>query len=93
MQELINFVTLNGGQRHLQAVDSIIDNVVSPGPDVTLRLNDEDAEDVSSLYLKVKKSRHELFNSKNITEMVFSSFIMPQVFSCIINNLVQHDDQ
>ncbi|KAF4385970.1 hypothetical protein G4B88_031105 [Cannabis sativa] len=52
LEELINFATLHGGQRHIHVIDSVIANVISPGPDASQGLNAKDAEDVSSLYLK-----------------------------------------
>ncbi|XP_030480447.2 pre-mRNA-processing factor 39-2 isoform X1 [Cannabis sativa] len=52
LEELINFATLHGGQRHIHVIDSVIANVISPGPDASQGLNVKDAEDVSSLYLK-----------------------------------------
>ncbi|XP_062097878.1 pre-mRNA-processing factor 39-2-like isoform X2 [Humulus lupulus] len=58
LEELINFATLHGGQRHIHVVDSVIANVISPGPDVSQGWNVKDAEHVSSLYLKVTQNPH-----------------------------------
>ncbi|XP_062096460.1 pre-mRNA-processing factor 39-2 isoform X2 [Humulus lupulus] len=52
LEELINFATLHGGQRHIHVVDSVIANVISPGSDVSQGWNAKDAEHASSLYLK-----------------------------------------
>ncbi|XP_062082210.1 pre-mRNA-processing factor 39-2-like [Humulus lupulus] len=57
LEELINFATLHGGQRHIHVVDSVIANVISPGPNVSQGWNVKDAEHVSSLYLKVKNKQ------------------------------------
>lgn len=45
---------IHGGKHHINIVDTIISNAISPGSDVSPRLNMKDAEDVSNLYLEVK---------------------------------------
>jgi hypothetical protein len=42
------------GPRHINVVDCVIANAISPGPGTSQGLNAEDAEDISSLYLEVK---------------------------------------
>lgn len=53
MQELIKFVMMHGGSRHLNVVDSVIANALYSGPDLLDAFSQEDVEDVSSLYLQV----------------------------------------
>ncbi|XP_048318229.1 pre-mRNA-processing factor 39-2 isoform X1 [Ziziphus jujuba] len=52
LEELINFAMIHGGKHHINIVDTIISNAISPGSDVSPRLNMKDAEDVSNLYLE-----------------------------------------
>ncbi|KAL5577132.1 hypothetical protein UlMin_018831 [Ulmus minor] len=53
LEELINFVMIQGGERHINVVDSIIVDAISPGSDISHGLSAKDAEDVSNLYLKL----------------------------------------
>ncbi|KAJ0016764.1 hypothetical protein Pint_10077 [Pistacia integerrima] len=52
LEELIKFVMMHGGSRHLNVVDSVIANAVYSGPDVLDAFSLKDVEDVSSLYLQ-----------------------------------------
>ena len=56
MQELIKFAMMHGGPRHINLVDAVVANAISPGTDVSQGLSAKDGEDISSLYLEVKIS-------------------------------------
>lgn len=56
MQELIKFAMMHGGSRHINVVDAVVTDAISPGTNVSQGLSAKDREDISSLYLEVKIS-------------------------------------
>lgn len=45
---------MHEGTRHINVVDCVIANAISPGPGISQGLNGKDAEDISNLYIEVK---------------------------------------
>ena len=45
---------MHEGTRHINMVDTVIANAISPGPGIFQGLNGKDAEDISNLYIEVK---------------------------------------
>lgn len=62
LQELIKFVMMHEGSKHINAVDSIVANAIATGPDIH-SLSAKDREDLSCLYLEVRISFEEILHS------------------------------
>ncbi|XP_057950326.1 pre-mRNA-processing factor 39-2 [Malania oleifera] len=52
LEELIKFALLHGDPRHLNVVDAIVAEAISPGRDEAEGLNAKDREEISTLYLE-----------------------------------------
>ncbi|TKY60102.1 Pre-mRNA-processing factor 39 [Spatholobus suberectus] len=52
LEELIKFSMMHGGTKHMDVIDSIIADTISPRSDGSQGLSAEDAEDISNLYLE-----------------------------------------
>ncbi|KAM3700709.1 hypothetical protein ACB094_05G117900 [Castanea mollissima] len=52
LEELVNFTMMHEGPRHINVVDCVIANAISPGPGISQGLNGKDAEDISNLYIE-----------------------------------------
>ncbi|XP_048230542.1 pre-mRNA-processing factor 39-2 isoform X3 [Ricinus communis] len=52
IEELIKFATTHGGSRHMNVIDTIVANAISPGTSVSQGLSAKDGEDISRLYLE-----------------------------------------
>ncbi|XP_012091896.2 uncharacterized protein LOC105649750 isoform X2 [Jatropha curcas] len=52
IEELIKFAISHGGIRHMNMVDTIVANAISPRPSVSLGLSAKDGEEISKLYLE-----------------------------------------
>lgn len=52
LEELIKFAMMHGGPRHINAVDAVVANAISPGTDVSQGLSAKDGEYISRLYLE-----------------------------------------
>lgn len=49
-------MSTHGGPTEIPLLDSVISNAVTPGSDVSTALSPEDREDISLLFLEVRKS-------------------------------------
>ncbi|KAG4999989.1 hypothetical protein JHK87_021061 [Glycine soja] len=52
LEELIKFLMMHGGTKHMAVIDSIIADTISPRSDGSQGFSAEDAEDISNLYLE-----------------------------------------
>ncbi|KAK7359154.1 hypothetical protein VNO77_01101 [Canavalia gladiata] len=52
LEELIRFLMMHGGTKHITVIDSIIADAISAKSDGSQGLSGEDAEDISNLYLQ-----------------------------------------
>ncbi|XP_073226413.1 uncharacterized protein [Cicer arietinum] len=52
LEELIKFSMMHGGKEHMDAIDSLITDALSPRSDGSQGLSAQDAEDISNLYLE-----------------------------------------
>ncbi|KAG5015476.1 hypothetical protein JHK85_021612 [Glycine max] len=52
LEELIKFLMMHGGTKHMAVIDSIIADTISPRSEGSQGFSTEDAEDISNLYLE-----------------------------------------
>lgn len=66
MQELIKFAMTHEGATHVNIIDSIISDAISPGLDEYEGLDAKDCEDISRLFLEVGFSIIKLYHRNDI---------------------------